>query len=122
MWKTTLNLTVVKQFHSIDAKNNVIVLADNESLNADALVADDFVWPGNIEPKEPFKAMVKIRLASKPVSATVGRYTPKENENFVGTPWKITFDQSQRAIAPGQSAVLYDDGVILGGGIIVSQL
>lgn len=103
---------------SIDAKNNVIVLAPNDALNANGLIADNFVWPMNIEPKEAIKANVKIRLASKPVPATIERYTPKDSENFEGPAWKIIFDEPQRAIAPGQSAVLYQDGVIIGGGII----
>lgn len=104
--------------HSIDAKNNIVVLAPNDALNSDALVADDFVWAGDVEPEQPFDCMVKIRLASKPVRATVERYVPLENENFKGQPWRMTFAEPQRAVAPGQSAVLYIDGVIVGGGII----
>lgn len=104
----------------IDAKNNVVVLAKNDALNSSALVADDFVWPSDIEPNKPFKAMVKIRLASRPSLATVEKYIPDEEDStiYTGTPWKITFDEPQRAVAPGQSAVLYIDGVIRGGGII----
>lgn len=101
---------------SIDAKNNVVVLAPNDALNSNGLIADDFVWPAGIEPDEPIKAMVKIRLASKPVEATIER--AGANEKFIGTPWKITFNEPQRAVAPGQSVVLYSDGVIIGGGII----
>ena len=106
--------------HSIDAKNNVVVLAPNEALNSDALIADDFVWPGNVEPQEGFDAMVKIRLASKPAAAHIERYIPEEGDKteYRGQPWKITFAEPQRAVAPGQSAVLYIDGVIAGGGVI----
>lgn len=103
---------------AIDAKNNLVVLAPNDALNSDGLVADDFVWPGDVEPTEPFEAMVKIRLASRPVKCKIERYTPAEGEEFIGTPWKITFESPQRAVAPGQSAVLYSDNVIVGGGII----
>lgn len=105
----------------IDAKNNLIVLAPNDALNSDALIADDFVWPGNVEPNvESFDALVKVRLASKPVECSVQRYFPSSDEEkkFVGNAWKITFKQPQRAIAPGQAAVLYKDNVIIGGGII----
>ncbi len=106
--------------HSIDAKNNVVVLAPNEALNSNALIADDFVWPAGIEPQDSFEAMVKIRLASKPAAARVERYIPGEDDKteYRGQPWKISFVEPQRAVAPGQSAVLYIDGVIAGGGII----
>lgn len=104
--------------HSIDARNNLVVLASNDDLNSNGLIADDFVWPGDVEPKEKISAFVKIRLASKPVECTVERYEPTETENFVGKSWKITFKEPQRAVAPGQSAVLYNDSVIIGGGII----
>ncbi len=110
---------------AIDAKNNLIVLAPNDALNSSSFIAKDFVWPGNVEPKESFKALVKIRLASKPVPCTVEKFVENDSENDGKTEndgkagaWKITFDEPQRAVAPGQSAVLYIDGVIAGGGII----
>ena len=112
--------------HSIDAKNNIVVLAPNDALNSDGLVADDFVWAGGVEPKDSIEAMVKIRLASKPVKAIIERYDPttdgkdgsRDTYDYVGTPWKVTFESPQRAVAPGQSVVLYDNGVMLGGGFI----
>ena len=108
--------------HSIDSKNNLVVLASNDDLNADGLIADEFVWPGNIEPKESVEAFVKIRLASKPVPAVISRYEPKNCESFKGQPWKIAFQAPQRAVAPGQSVVMYKDNVIIGGGIISKTL
>ena len=75
-----------------------------------------------IEPCAPFDAKVKIRLASRPVDAHVEPYTPMEGESFTNKPWKITFTESQRAVAPGQSAVLYSENVIAGGGIICRAL
>lgn len=104
--------------HSIDAKRNLIVLAGNDELNASACIADDFVWPMDVEPAEPFRALVKIRLASKPVSCRVERHVPSVGESFTGNAFAVIFDTPQRAVAPGQSAVLYRDNVIIGGGII----
>lgn len=105
---------------AIDAKNNVVILAKNEDLNSNGLIADDFVWPGNIAPSEPIEATVKIRLASKPVMAKIEKYLPSDDDEntYCGQPYKITFETPQRAVAPGQSVVIYKDGVIIGGGII----
>lgn len=105
----------------IKAETNQIVLAEKSELNSTSLIADDFVWPGDLEPNEIFEAMVKIRLRSKSAIATIEKYTPDadDNHNYKGQPWKITFNQGQFAITPGQSAVLYKDNVIIGGGVIV---
>lgn len=53
--------------------------------------------------------------------ATIEKYIPgpEDTTNYKGQPWKITFNQGQFAVTPGQSAVLYKDNVIIGGGIIV---
>ena len=101
--------------HSIDAKNNVVVLAPSSALDSAGLIADDFVWAGDVVPPpecEPIEAMVKIRLASRPVKAKIRRNNPE------GTEWEVMFESPQHAVAPGQSVVLYQDGVIIGGGII----
>lgn len=106
---------------SIDAEKNQIVLAPIEALQVQSFIADDFVWPNNIEPQETFESSIKTRLTSKVVSATIEKYTPKANEHFIGQPWKFTFVNPQKAIAPGQSVVIYDSGVVLGGGIICKK-
>lgn len=102
--------------HSIDAKNNVVVLAPSAALDSNGLLADDFVWAGDVVPPpecEPIEAMVKIRLASRPVKAKIRRNNPE------GSEWEVMFESPQHAVAPGQSVVLYQDGVIIGGGIIL---
>lgn len=108
----------------IDAEKNQIVLAEKNELASASLIADDFVWPGNVEPNEVFEAMIKIRLRSKSIIAAVDRYTPDSHDDYKykGQPWKFTFDKSQNAVAPGQSVVIYKDNVIFGGGIIVKSL
>lgn len=105
---------------SIDAEKNIIVLAPNDALNSQALIADDFVWPADIPPDRPVNAMVKIRLASRPSPALIERYEvpESEQETYKSQPYKITFEMPQRAATPGQSVVLYKDNVIIGGGII----
>ena len=34
---------------------------------------------------------------------------------------KITFEEPQRAVTPGQAAVLYDGDMVLGGGTILPE-
>jgi len=104
--------------HSIDAKNNLVILSGSEDLDARSLIADDFVWPGDIAPDAPFDAFVKIRFASRPMRAHVEPYASHTGESFSGKPYRISFAENAHAAAPGQSAVLYIDGVIAGGGII----
>ncbi len=108
--------------HSIDAVKHLVVLADNDDLLVSGLIADDFVWPGEVDPVCGFDAYVKIRLASRPVLCHVELYTSSADEIFKGRAYKITFAEKQRAVAPGQSAVLYIDGVIAGGGVIVKSI
>ena len=56
----------------------------------------------------------KIRSAAKPAECTVESY-----ENGILT---LHFPQPVRAAAPGQSAVLYKDGFVAGGGVIQSAV
>lgn len=96
--------------HSINATANKVVLAEEKELFCNGLIADDWVWAGDYAPQEAFKAYVKIRLASKPAKATI---SPMGNDTY-----KICFDSPQWAVAPGQAAVVYLNGTIMGGGII----
>ena len=103
---------------AIDKVKNLVVLGKDGDLFCSGLVADDFVWPADYDPQCAFDALVKIRLAARPVPAHVEPYEPKAGETFCGKPYKITFEEPQRAVAPGQSVVLYKNGVTAGGGII----
>ncbi|MBO4857698.1 MAG: tRNA 2-thiouridine(34) synthase MnmA [Treponema sp.] len=105
----------------IDVEKNEIVLAVKSELNSTSLIADDFVWPGGVEPTDAFEVSAKIRLRSRTAIGKFERYFPGDDDKteYKGQPWKITFDCEQYAVTPGQSLVLYKDDVIVGGGIIV---
>ena len=57
------------------------------------------------------RAEVKIRYQARPASAAVTA-TP-------GRIIRVDFDEPQRFAAPGQSTVVYSDGVVLLGGFIL---
>ena len=103
---------------AIDKEKNLIVLGKDSDLLCAALIADDMVWPADYDPDCSFNAKVKIRLASRPVDAKIEPYTPQSGETFNGKSYKVTFNESQRAVAPGQSVVFYIDGVTAGSGVI----
>ena len=59
--------------------------------------------------KTNFNCSVKIRCAAKPADAVI---------EIQGDKAKITFDSPQRAAAPGQTAAIYIDDILIGGGTI----
>jgi tRNA-uridine 2-sulfurtransferase len=69
----------------------------------------DLSWTGN-EPKMPFKARVAIRYHHPEQPALI----QKMNDAKLS----VTFQVPQRAITEGQSAVIYKNDVLLGGGVI----
>lgn len=95
---------------SINTKDNTVTLCDNESLFSKTLVAKEFNWISGEAPKEPVRCKAKVRYRHAEQDAIA---YPLENGSV-----RIVFDEPQRAITPGQAAVLYDGEVVLGGGII----
>ena len=94
----------------IDAKSNSIELALWEELFKTEVIARDFSWLID-EPTEPIRASVRVR------------HTKWENPDCTvyveGDRVRIVCDEPVRAPAAGQSAVLYQDDRLLGGGFIV---
>jgi tRNA-uridine 2-sulfurtransferase len=109
---------------ALDSERNRVVVGPNRGLFADALKASDFIFygpPGAVESGEtgvntpPYRGFAKIRQNHRAVPCS---FDPSGDGSCA-----IAFDESQRALAPGQSAVIYDaEGLVLGGGIIESAL
>ena len=93
-------------------KENVVVVGSGEELLAPALTADDMHWVTGETPLEPFRAGVKIRYRAPEVPALI---TPLPDRRV-----RVEFDAPQRAVTPGQSAVIYMGDEVLGGGTIES--
>ena len=82
---------------------------DNELLMNSALIVDEINWINEISYDYPLNCSVQVRHQHKPVKCIITR-TDKS--------FKVKFNDKIRAIAPGQSAVFYDEDICLGGGII----
>ncbi len=97
----------------IDVEKNEVILADDADLFDTNVLVRDFNWITGPVPKGEFRCTAKIRYRHKEQPATA-RILPDGSA-------KIQFDEPQRAITKGQSAVLYDGARVLGGGIITKE-
>lgn len=95
---------------SKNAADNTVVLCRNDALFTSQLDADRINLIALERLDAPIRAKVKIRSAHTPAPATITQTGPNSLH--------VEFDTPQRAIAPGQSVVIYDGDVVIGGGII----
>ena len=94
----------------INSRQNVITLGDDKDLYRDKLFVKDLSFISGNKLSNSIKAEVKIRYNSKKSPAIISAHS----EDKV----LINFENPQRAITPGQSAVFYQGDVVVGGGII----
>ncbi|MGM9487477.1 tRNA 2-thiouridine(34) synthase MnmA [Ideonella sp. YS5] len=95
--------------------NTLVVVQGHEHpwLQYRSLVADDVAWVGGVAPPAgPLAAKTRYRQADAPCSLAA----PDEQ----GFALEFPPEALQWAVTPGQSAVLYDGEVCLGGGVIAS--
>ncbi|MBQ8682471.1 MAG: tRNA 2-thiouridine(34) synthase MnmA [Selenomonadales bacterium] len=94
----------------MDQKTNTLLVGENKDLFIHDLIAENVSFIAKEAPTESFVAEAKIRYAAPPARA---RITPMANGRAL-----VSFEETQRAITPGQSVVFYDGDTVLGGGII----
>ena len=97
-----------------DVPNNrlIVTQGETESLFSSALTVADFHFISEELPEGESRVLARIRHRQPLQRATAFRR---------GKQVKISFDKPQRAVAEGQYAVLYQDRVCLGGGVIESK-
>ena len=95
---------------SKNASDNTVTLCDDASLYTSTVIAKRINMIALPCLDSPIRAQVKIRYQHAPAPATV---TQTDSDAL-----HVVFDVPQRAIAPGQSAVIYDGDTVIGGGII----
>jgi len=95
---------------AIDPEKKRIVVGEDDALRATRFEIENVNWVSVDEPAAPLCAQVKIRHKHEPAPARI-RPLP-------GLRARIEFDAPQRAVTPGQAAVLYDSDLVLAGGWI----
>lgn len=93
-----------------DTNEVVVGFADKTFKNS--LVANKLNWIAIDKLTEEMNVTAKIRSTQQPVPVKI---IPIGDDEV-----KVVFEDAQKSIAIGQSAVFYQDDVVLGGGIIAS--
>ena len=93
--------------------DNTVTVGPEEALYSGRCEAADWNWLTD-PPVEPFQALAKTRYRQREQPVTVFP---------AGDRVRLEFQEPQRAVTPGQSAVVYDDaGTVLGGGVITEVI
>ena len=88
-----------------------VVQGDHPWLHSQSLIAEQLSWVSGEPPTFPCRASAKTRYRQPDQACVIDQNEQGQLE--------VTFDESQRAVTPGQSVVFYQDDNCLGGGIIV---
>jgi tRNA-specific 2-thiouridylase len=96
---------------NIDPASHRVTVGADEELATSTLRARDLNWISIPSLSSSMRVRIKIRHRHEPAWATLSPAGPHEVV--------ATFDEPQRAVTPGQSAVFYDGDEVVGGGWIV---
>ncbi len=97
---------------SLDPQKNTVTIGDNCDLFTDTVCVKDMSFLAGSPPADSFDCLVKIRCAAPPAEA---RLTLTQGGA------EIVFNKPQRAAAPGQTAAVYIDDILIGGGTICNH-
>jgi tRNA-uridine 2-sulfurtransferase len=95
---------------SLDRKQNRLVVGQDRELRTTQCEVRDINWISYATLEAPVQAFVRVRNRHEPAAATI--------EPVNTTTARVSFDEPQRAITPGQGAVFYAGDEVLGGGWI----
>ncbi|MEW5921976.1 MAG: tRNA 2-thiouridine(34) synthase MnmA [Bacillota bacterium] len=98
----------------IDADRNLVVVGNEKETYSAGLLAGNLHFVAGTAPKRQMEVEVKIRYRAPGVPAIL--FPPAGNHA------RVIFEQRQKAVTPGQSAVFYCGEEVLGGGVIETAI
>lgn len=109
-----LSITAAEPLYvlAIEPHENALIVGTAGELGQDECVVREMHYISEELPADAFRATAQIRYRAQPVAV---RVTPLPDRKA-----HVHFDSPQRDVTPGQFLVLYDGGIVLGGGIICS--
>jgi tRNA-specific 2-thiouridylase len=96
-----------------DLERNVLIAVQGKQhdlLFTDWLIANEIFWINSEEPALPHHCKAKVRYRQADQDCIIER----QGDNG----YLLRFNDPQRAVTPGQSVVIYNDDICLGGGVI----
>jgi len=107
-----LGLSSPKPFYvlALDVENNRVIVGDDAALHREEFTVAGCNWIAFAHPPEHLEVTARIRYHHPGARATV---TPLPDGRA-----RVRLHTPQRAIAPGQAAVFYQDDLVVGGGWI----
>jgi len=96
----------------LDVEKNAVIVGSNEELLNRRIHVTELHWLAGTPPDITREYTVRIRYSHRGSTAQLALH-----DNACG---EILFHEPQRAITPGQFAVIYDDTELLGSGIIMA--
>jgi len=94
----------------LDRQRNAVIVGSDAELSSRQARLSQVHWVSGLQPEAPQALKVKIRSSHPGAMAVL---TPLGEGSC-----EVQFDEAQRAITPGQAAVLYRGEECLGGGVI----
>ncbi len=100
-----------------DIERNMLIVgqgANHPRLYSTGLLANQLHWVDRKGPQRPIRCSVKTRYRQQDISCQI---MPNTDGSLL-----VEFDEPQKAVTPGQSAVFYQNEICLGGGMSATYI